>query len=144
MFTVQPGAGWESVAADLLAQYPTTRCFLFQGEMGAGKTTLIKALCSQLEVQDDVASPTYSIVNEYIAANGNMVRHADLFRLNSMEEALDIGIEDMLYDTDAYFFIEWPGVIEDLLPPHYASIHIARLDDETRQVVVLQNTLNHP
>ncbi len=92
------------------------RVFVFYGEMGVGKTTFIKAVCAQLGVSDMVSSPTYALVNEYIGENVQ-VFHLDLYRLKNIQEALDIGIEEYLYDLapSTYCFIEWPQIIEPLL-----------------------------
>lgn len=95
-------------AAMALAQHlPEHGAVLFYGEMGAGKTTLIKALCKALDVVDEVSSPTYALVNEYKTRSGRTVYHFDLYRLNEPEEALDIGFEEYLAD-DALSLIEWP------------------------------------
>ena len=98
----------------------------FYGNLGAGKTTIIKAICAQLGLHDTVSSPTYSLVNEYAYSRGQnkqIIYHMDLYRLNSFEEALDIGIEDYL-DSDAYCFLEWPEIIEAILPEDILKIYI--------------------
>lgn len=98
--------------------------FLFYAEMGVGKTTFIKELCKQLGYTKEVQSPTYGIVNEYPLPNDNSIFHIDLYRLNNIEEALDIGIENYLYHSTAYCFIEWPNIIEPILPNNFIKINI--------------------
>ncbi len=95
-------------------QYPEQRFFALIGELGAGKTTFVSEFCRQLGAQDEASSPTFSIVNEYATAKGPIF-HLDCYRLKSVEEAMDIGIEE--YFEQAYFcFIEWPELIEPFLP----------------------------
>lgn len=96
------------------------KIFLFFGEMGAGKTTLIKALCEELQIADRVSSPTFSIVNEYQSESGS-VYHFDFYRLKAETEALDLGYEDYFY-SGHYCFIEWPEKIPHLLPEHFLRV----------------------
>lgn len=110
------------VARKILAVAREQRIFLFYGEMGAGKTTLIKALCQELGVRDTASSPTFSIVNEY-ASPGGPVFHFDFYRLKNQTEALDMGYEDYLYSGN-YCFIEWPEKIPDLLPEKVCRIYM--------------------
>lgn len=110
------------------------RKYAFYGPVGAGKTTLVKELCKLLGVLDETTSPTFSLINEYQCPFG-AVRHSDLYRLKDDEEALSIGIEDYLYDPN-YFFIEWPEVIEHLLPEGTVRV---KLDyDELSEVRTVQ------
>ena len=109
-----------AVATKLLDRAAEARVLAFYGEIGAGKTALIQALCRQLGVKEEVSSPTFSIVNEYeyiTPADGlaHPAFHMDLYRLKQLDEALQIGIEEYLY-SGAYCFIEWPELIEGLLP----------------------------
>ena len=108
---------------------------ILEGEMGAGKTTLIKALCDRLGVDDTVSSPTFSIVNEY-NAKGNPVYHFDFYRVKSLEEALNVGVEEYFYSNN-YCFIEWPDIILDLLPTDYLMIHITfgKNDDRNYKLI---------
>lgn len=108
---------------------------ILEGEMGAGKTTLIKALCDRLGVDDTVSSPTFSIVNEY-NAKGNPVYHFDFYRVKSLEEALNVGVEEYFY-SNKYCFIEWPDIILDLLPADYLMIHITfgKNDDRNYKLI---------
>lgn len=120
-------------ASALLKCFPKQRIFLFYGEMGAGKTTFIKAFCEALGTPDALSSPTYAIVNEY-SAHGKPIYHMDLYRLNNLEEALQIGIEDYLADSNAYSFIEWPQLIETLLPDDVVKVYIEAGADGLRRV----------
>jgi len=113
----------DSVAEKLLAYANDTKTWVFQGTLGAGKTTLVKSLAKKLRVEDNMSSPTFSIVNEYKTANGSGIYHLDLYRLNSLQEAIDIGIEDYLY-SNTYCFIEWPEIIEDILPTKLIHLKI--------------------
>lgn len=97
---------------------------LFYGEMGAGKTTLIKNLCLKMGVKDTTSSPTFSIVNEYKTSNNQIVYHFDFYRLKNETEALDLGYEDYFYSTN-FCFVEWPEKIQNLLPEKNHKIHIA-------------------
>ncbi len=101
---------------------------LFKGEMGAGKTTLIKAICKELQVVDEVSSPTYSLVNEYLTQSGETIYHFDLYRLEHEEEALDFGIEDYLYSGNLCL-LEWPEKISNLLPDESCTVQIEIQDD---------------
>lgn len=96
---------------------------LIEGEMGAGKTTLIKALCNELEVEDPVSSPTFSLVNEYRTHSNSTVYHFDLYRLNSPEEALDFGVEEY-FESGDICLVEWPGVLEGHFPDRVGFIKI--------------------
>jgi len=107
---------------------------LFDGAMGTGKTTLIKALVKRLGSTDDVSSPTFSLVNTYQATNSD-IYHFDLYRLNSIEEAYDFGIEDYLEGTN-WLFIEWPEIIKELLSDDYHIISLEHLGTEKRQLTL--------
>lgn len=115
------------VAAGLLEAFPEQRFFAFFGEMGVGKTTLIKALCDCLGVSDNVCSPTFAIVNQYRAGNGSPVFHFDFYRLKNLDEAFDIGYEEYFYSGE-YCFTEWTEKIEPLLPDQYVRVEI--VEDE--------------
>ena len=95
----------------------------FYGEMGVGKTTLIKALCKNLGIIDNVCSPTYTIVNEYSAVGGKVVYHFDFYRMKNEQEAFDLGYEDYLYSGN-FCFIEWPEKIEGLLPENIIKVFL--------------------
>ena len=99
--------------------------------MGAGKTTLIKAFCDEIDVIEVVASPTFSLVNEYTDQNGNSVFHFDFYRIEKIEEVYDIGYEEYFY-SGSYCFIEWPELIMDLMPESFVSVKIEVTDNEER------------
>ena len=107
--------------------------FAVYGKMGAGKTTFIKGICEALGVKDVVASPTFAIVNEYADATGQPVYHFDFYRIKNLREAVDIGCEDYFY-SGFPCFIEWPELIEELLPEDTVRVNIEVLDNETRVV----------
>jgi len=107
---------------------------LLYGEIGAGKTTFVKAICQELDVAESVNSPTFSLINEYLSDQDQPVYHIDLYRLKDLSEALDIGIEDYL-DNPCYCFIEWPEIIETLLPDEVVRVHFELQDDGSRRVL---------
>ena len=109
----------------------------FHASMGAGKTTLIKSICEQLKVVDVVKSPTFSIVNEYISEINGKVYHFDFYRLEDKREAFDIGIE-FYFDSSSYCFVEWPSMIEDLLPNDFDHIYID-VENELRTIKLVLN-----
>lgn len=121
------------VASQLLKAAGSERIWLFDAAMGAGKTTLIKQLALHLKVQDNVSSPTFGIVNEYLDGQGKSIYHFDCYRLKDEEEALDIGIEEY-FESGAYCWIEWPTQIEGLLPEHFFYIQINITSENTRQL----------
>lgn len=107
--------------------------FAFYGSMGAGKTTFIKAICEQLGVTDVINSPTFAIVNEYLSGEGEPIYHFDFYRIKREQEVLDIGYEDYVY-SGYVCFMEWPELIEDLLPEDAVRIKIEEQPDGTRLV----------
>ena len=107
------------------------RVFAFYGKMGAGKTTFVKAICEQLGVDDVITSPTFAIVNEY--SGKTQVYHFDFYRIKKLEEVYDMGYEDYFY-SGALCFIEWPELIEDLLPDDAVRVSIAEQEDGSRLV----------
>ena len=121
----------DQVAEAILKAHPEERVFGFYGEMGAGKTTLIKALCRSLGVRDVTSSPTFAIINEYWTEAGEPLYHFDFYRITKPEEALDIGLYDYL-DSGYTCIIEWPENIEDLLPEETLRVSITVGDDESR------------
>ncbi|MCK0191145.1 tRNA (adenosine(37)-N6)-threonylcarbamoyltransferase complex ATPase subunit type 1 TsaE [Arenibacter sp. F20364] len=124
------------VAKQLIANI-SSKTLCFYGEMGAGKTTLIKALVKELEGGGSTSSPTFGIVNEYHRKNGELLGyHFDFYRLNDESEAWDLGLEEYL-NTDAWIFMEWPEKIEGLLPQTTTKIKIEILDEKTRQLSIL-------
>lgn len=111
------------------------RVFAFYGKMGAGKTTFIKAICEALGVEDVVTSPTFAIVNEYADAGGNPVYHFDFYRIKNLKEAYDIGCEEYFY-SGYPCFIEWPELVEELLPEDVVAVRIEVHDDESRIITI--------
>lgn len=130
----------DQAAAQLLTFAAARRKMAFYGDIGAGKTTFIQAICKQLGVREAVVSPTFALVNEYVYVDesglGKTIYHLDLYRLKYIQEALDIGVEDMLYDEN-YCLIEWPELVEDLLPDDVVRIKITTLNHSTRKIVFL-------
>ncbi len=122
---------------DILQHLGEARVVCMQGSMGAGKTTLVKHMIHELGAIDSGSSPTFSLINEYHSENHGKIYHLDLFRLNSLEEALDIGVEDVI-EGKYWCFIEWPEVIDPLLPELHATVAIKALPDGTR-IVSLKN-----
>ncbi len=134
----------------LLTQANGRRKIMLYGEMGAGKTTFTKVFCHHFGVNGATSSPTFSLVNEYFYSNTveernpntigkgsqNVIHHLDLYRLKNLDEAMDIGIEDYLYD-DSYCLIEWPQIIEPIMPEDVLKISIELMDDSMRKIVVL-------
>jgi tRNA threonylcarbamoyladenosine biosynthesis protein TsaE len=118
------------VAKKLLQFSEKERVFLFEGDMGVGKTTLIKSLCEQLGVADNTSSPTYSLVNEYDLPGGK-VFHFDFFRIKNEHEAYDIGFEEYL-TSEHYCFIEWPEKVQNLWPPDFIKVALHQTPDGTR------------
>ena len=112
-----------------------SRCVIFLAPMGTGKTTFIKALCKELKVKDEVSSPTFAIVNEYLRENGEKVYHFDLYRIKDTEEAMAAGAEEHLY-SDSYCFIEWPETIMNILPENYIEVKIRETRDSKRIISI--------
>lgn len=124
----------DDVAHQLISQ-SKSHIFLFYGEMGTGKTTLIKALCKALGVTDPVTSPTYSIVNEYVTTTQEQVYHFDFYRIEHPEEVLDIGFEQYV-EQGKWIFIEWPQKIIGLLPENGQKVTFQRLTENERTIVI--------
>jgi len=125
----------EQVAKELLSIPQLKKVITFNAEMGAGKTTFIKALVKELGVLDNSSSPTFSLVNEYQTENGETVYHFDLYRLNSEEEAYDMGIDEYFYSGN-WCFIEWPEKTPNLIPIDHATISIKVLEDGKRELTI--------
>lgn len=121
-------------AREFVEQIGDKRVFAFYGGMGAGKTTFIKAVCEQLGVKDAVASPTFAIVNEY-ASDFGPVYHFDFYRIKNLGEVLDLGFEDYAYSGN-FCLMEWPELIEDLLPDNTVNVHIAETSNGMRTVTI--------
>lgn len=117
----------------LLANYHEDRIFAFYGAMGAGKTTFIKALCHELGSQDYVTSPSFALINEYTSNDGTIIYHFDFYRIKQLEEAFDLGYEDYIYSGN-YCFIEWPEMIESLLPEGIVEVRITEDNNGERLI----------
>ena len=137
---------WKSVTLDhlpaigreLLNRFRDQKVWLFYGDMGAGKTTLIKKICEALGVGDTMSSPTFTLVNEYLDAHGTKVFHFDFYRLRNEFEAVEIGVEEYFY-SGSYCFIEWPEKIQSLLPAQHLAIEIRTEDPQHRTIEVTIN-----
>ena len=114
--------------------------FAFFGQMGAGKTTFIKAICNALEVTDDVNSPTFTIVNEYRAGKGFPVYHFDFYRINKISEAYDIGIDEY-FGAEGLCLIEWPEKIEEILPQECFRVTVSVNQDGSRNICIDDSVL---
>ena len=121
-------------AKDLLKTV-SGKILLFYGEMGSGKTTLIKELVKQMGVEDVASSPTFALVNEYHSKGGVIIYHFDFYRIEEEEEAYDMGIEEYLY-SENWCLIEWPEKVENLLPLESVEIHLSIKDKDTRTIEI--------
>jgi tRNA threonylcarbamoyladenosine biosynthesis protein TsaE len=121
------------VARQIIEFSENRNVWLFEGPMGAGKTTLIKAICQSFGVKENVSSPTFSLVNEYHNTKGEIFYHFDFYRIKSEEEASDIGVDEYFYSDD-YCFVEWPSLIPSLLPEEYIQIDIDILSETARKI----------
>lgn len=119
------------VAEALLAALGDRRVVVLRGEMGAGKTTLVRAVAEALGADDQVTSPTFALVNQYRSAAGDRIYHFDFYRIDKPEEAYDFGYEEYFYSGDLCL-VEWPEKIEELLPEHTMNVRIAVGPDEER------------
>jgi len=119
------------IAARFIQAHPADRIFAFYGTMGAGKTTFIKALCEEMQVLDYVTSPTFALINEYKTENNSTIFHFDFYRIKNVSEAYDFGYEDYFYSGN-YCFIEWPELVESLLPSIAVKVNIKEIEDGRR------------
>ena len=121
-----------SIAKNILTACNSVRFFAFYGNLGAGKTTLIKAFCEVLGVVDAVTSPTFTLINEY-QGKSSLIYHFDFYRIESETEAYDMGCDEY-FDSGAYIFVEWPSRIPSLIPSDAAHIHIDITSDNSRRI----------
>ena len=131
----------DEAAVEFIRAMGDNTVFAFHGDMGAGKTTFIKAICENLGVSDTINSPTFAIVNEYRSDSGELIYHFDFYRINKIEEVFDFGYEDYFY-SGSLCFIEWPEKAEGLIPPIDWQVTINFLNDERRELIInaLTNT----
>ncbi len=122
-----------SAAREFIANMGDDKVFAFYGSMGAGKTTFIKAVCEELGVREAVTSPTFAIINEYKDRDGDSIFHFDFYRINKLEEVFDLGCEDYFY-SGSRCFIEWPELIEPVLPENTVKMLICEESDGSRIV----------
>jgi tRNA threonylcarbamoyladenosine biosynthesis protein TsaE len=120
-------------AKKFLGQTAGRKIFAFSGPMGAGKTTIIKAICEVLGAKDIVTSPTFTIVNEYRTFSGDSIYHIDFYRIKKREEVFDFGIEEY-FDSGSYCFMEWPELVEGILPRETVSVKIS-VDEKERRIM---------
>ena len=123
----------QEAARQFIAAMGDNTVFAFYGKMGAGKTTFIKAICECLGVTDVINSPTFAIVNEYRSENGELIYHFDFYRIKKLEEVYDMGYEDYFY-SGALCFIEWPELVEELLPTDAIKVTIEETENDERIV----------
>lgn len=124
-----------AAAKEFLEYAGDNRIFAFHGSMGAGKTTIIKAICEALGATDIVSSPTFTIVNEYRTSKGDTLYHIDFYRIKKQEEVFDFGIEEYLTGK-SYCFMEWPELIEEILPQETVSVRIS-VDDQEQRILLI-------
>lgn len=135
-FEINSVEGLSQVSDYLLGLRSSSDIVAFYGPMGAGKTTLIKNLCHQMGVTDEVNSPTFAIVNEYVTLEGESVYHFDFYRIKRLEEVFDIGYENYFYSGN-WCLLEWPEMIEPLMPEEFIRVDISLGDtDDSRKIVV--------
>ena len=120
-------------ARQFIAVMGDRKVFAFYGHMGAGKTTFVKAVCEELGVEDVITSPTFAIINEYQSREGDTIYHFDFYRIKKLEEVYDMGYEDYFY-SGALCFIEWPELIEELLPDDAVRVSITKQEDGSRLI----------
>jgi len=126
----------DEAAREFIAQMGDDTVFAFYGKMGAGKTTFIKALCKLLGVEDEVNSPTFAIINEYRSeTTAELIYHFDFYRIKKLEEVYDLGYEDYFY-SGALCFIEWPELVEELLPLDAKKVTITENSDGSRTITL--------
>ena len=125
----------DEIAKAIVEVFENEKKIVFFGEMGVGKTTLIKSICKVLNVQDVVTSPTFSLVNEYQSKDGNSLYHFDFYRIKNQEELFDLGLEEYIY-SDNYCFIEWPEKAEGLLSDNFIQVQMTK-NKECRIIKVI-------
>lgn len=127
----------EPAAQAFLARFESPKIIAFYGEMGAGKTTFIQAICKVLNVVDTVSSPTFAIINEYQTVQKETIFHFDLYRLEDTKDLIEIGFEDYLY-SNSWCFIEWPEIAEQILSQEIVKVRIDTIEKEKRKITFLK------
>jgi len=135
MLTINSIEEIHDTAKKFLEEIGDKKIFTFNGKMGAGKTTFIKAICEVMGVKETINSPTFSIVNEYEAADGRIIYHFDCYRINKIQEALDLGAEEYLYSGNLCF-IEWSENIAPLLPETLVNVDINEIENKKREIII--------
>ncbi len=123
----------DEAALEFIRAMGDNTVFAFHGDMGAGKTTFIKAICENLGISDTINSPTFAIVNEYRSDSGELIYHFDFYRINKIEEVFDFGYEDYFY-SGSLCFIEWPEKVDTLLPKDTVNVYVKVQEDGSREV----------
>lgn len=132
---------YRECAKKVIAMMEHYHVFLFIGELGTGKTTLVQMICEMIGTDDVVSSPTFALINPYSTKKG-MIYHMDMYRINSAEEAVDFGIEEYLWE-EQFCFIEWPDRIESILPDDFVTISMTLLADNSRKILIREHQGNH-
>ena len=138
LFEAKSPEEMKSLAPKIIEVIGDTKIWCFEGDLGAGKTTLIQALCQTFNVIDQVTSPTYSLVQEYRDLEGNPYYHFDFYRLNHIQEALEMGCEEY-FDSGHICFLEWPELVAPLLPDQKAKITIEAKENGTRIIKIAKH-----
>jgi tRNA threonylcarbamoyladenosine biosynthesis protein TsaE len=125
----------EAAAKEFAAATTAFKVFALDGEMGAGKTTFVHALCTEAGVKDTISSPTFSIINQYITSKQQLIYHIDLYRLRDEEEAIQAGVEDCLYSGNTCF-VEWPQKAPGIFPDTTLHVTITAIDTNTRKLKI--------
>ena len=126
------------IANAIIAEGNGYTSWLFEGDLGSGKTTLIKEICSRFGVKDNVSSPTFAIINEYSRSNGDPIYHFDFYRIKGIEEALDIGVDDYLF-SGYICMIEWPRKVQELITGQYLQVEIRGNTDQNRTYLITKH-----
>ena len=129
---------YPKAAREFIEQMNGRRIFAFYGKMGSGKTTFIKSLCEEMGVTDTINSPTFAIVNEYEDREQNTIFHFDFYRIKSIAEVYNMGYEEYIY-SGAYCFMEWPELVEELLPEETVRVEIEEAEDKRRVIRIIES-----